>query len=358
MYCRLFKGIAVIISAAGLATAAFAQQSAQDSAGWRKFGTSSGDQSYAVNQSVPQNSQPENAQPPQNYAPAAPVPAQITLPAGSIVRVRVNEKLSSDKNQAGDLFTATLVQPLIAKGLVVAQPGQNIVGRVSEAVRAKDGHGRSRLGLDLTELSLVDGQQVPIRTQLIEYHRPTNNGRDTGVVVGTTAAGAAIGAVAGGGLGAGIGALGGVMAGAIGVVATRAHATEIHPEAILTFRTIDPVVISTDGASGAFQPVRQYSYQSQGQVPPTQSEAAPPAPYPYYGYYDPYYYPYGYYPYGYYPYYGLGLGFYYGGGYGFGGGYGYRGGGFRGGGGGFRGGGGGFRGGGGGGGSHGGGGHR
>jgi len=128
------------------------------------------------------------------------------------------------------------------------------------------------------------------------------------------------------------------MAGAIGVVATRAHATEIHPEAVLTFRTIDPAKIETEGSGGAFQPVRQYNYQSQ--VQPRQSEAAPPGPY-YGGYYDPYYYPYGYYPYGYYPYYGLGLGFY--GGYGFGGGYGFRGGGFRGGGfggGGFRGGGG------------------
>ncbi len=340
MYYRLHKGIAIIISAAGLATAALAQQSAQDSAGWRKFGTSSGDQSYALNEAgapsaSPQNSPYQNAPPQQNYSQPAAVPSQITLPAGTFVRVRINEKLSSDKNQAGDLFTATLVQPLIANGLVVAQPGQNIAGRVSEAVKAKDGNGRSRLGLDLTELSLVDGQQIPIRTQLMEYHRATNDGRDTGVVIGTTATGAAIGAVAGGGLGAGVGAITGAAAGAIGVLATRSHATEIHPEAVLTFRTISSIMIATDGAPGAFQPVRQYGYQSQGELQPRQSAVAPPSPY-YGGYYDPYYYPY---PYGYYPYYGLGLGFY--GGYGFGG-YGFRGGGFRGGGfggGGFRGGG-------------------
>ena len=253
-----YRRIAIIISAAGLATAALAQQSAQDSGGWRRFGTASNDQAYAVNQGAP----PQNSQAPQNYAPAAPVPAQITLPAGTFVRVRINEKLSSDKNQAGDLFTATLVQPLIANGLVIAQPGQNIAGRVSEAVRAKDGNGRSRLGLDLTELSLVDGQQVPIRTQLIEYHRPSNNGRDTSV------------------------------------------------EAVLTFRTIDPMTIATDRSGDAFQPVRQYNYQSQGQgqVQPRQSAVAPPAPYydgyygGYGGYYDPYFYPYG-------GFYGPGFGF-------------------------------------------------
>ncbi len=252
--------------------------------------------------------------------------------------MRVNEKLSSDKNHPGDLFTATLLQPLVANGLVISQPGQDIAGRVSEALKAKENHGTSRLGLELTELSLVDGQQVPVRTQLIEYHRPTNKGRDTGVVFGTTAAGAVIGAIAGGGFGAGIGALSGAMAGTIGVAATHGHATEIYPEAVLTFRTINPVVIATEGSGGAFQPVQQYDYQSQSQLQPRQSAAAPA---PYYGGY------YGAYPYGYYPYYdpyfynpyfyGPSIGFYYGGGYG---GY-YRGGGFRGGGGGFRGGGGG-----------------
>jgi hypothetical protein len=301
----MYRHIAVIFSVASFATAAFAQ----DSGGWRKFGTSSGDQSYTVNQAgPPQNGPQQNNAPPPNYSQGAPVPSQITLPAGTFVRVRVNEKLSSDKNQPGDFFTATLEQPLVANGVVVAQRGQNIAGRVTEAVRAKDGNGRSRLGLELTDLSLVDGQQVPIRTQLIEYHRANNDGRDAGVVVGTTAAGAAIGAVAGGGVGAGIGAIAGGLAGAIGVVATRAHATEIHPEAMLTFRTLGPVSIATDQSGGAFQPMPQRNYQSyQDQVQPRQSAVAPPAPYygygyGYGGYYDPYYYPYG-------GFYGPGFGF-------------------------------------------------
>jgi hypothetical protein len=244
------------------------------------------------------------------------------------VRVRINEKLSSDKNQPGDFFTATLVQPLVANGLVIAEPGQNIAGRVSEAVSAKQGNGSSRLGLELTELSLVDGQQVPIRTQLMEYQRGNSNGRDTGVVLGTTAAGAAIGAAAGGGAGAGIGAVAGAMAGVIGVAVTRGHATEIKPEAILTFRTIDTVTISTQRSGDAFQPVRQQDYRSQ--VQPRQRAVAP-QPYYYGGYYGyPYYDPFFYDPF----FYGPSIGFYYGGVYG-----GYRGGGYRGGGG-FRGGGG------------------
>jgi hypothetical protein len=103
-------------------------------------------------------------------------------------------------------------------------------------------------------------------------------------------------------------------------MATRAHATEIHPEAVLTFRTLDPVTVATDRSGGAFQAVQQQTYQSQGQyegqgqLQPRVRAVAPPAYYGYGGYYggyydpfySPYYYPYGYYG-GYYPGFGLGV---------------------------------------------------
>jgi len=318
----MYRPTAVIFSLVSLVPVAFAQ----DSGGWRKFGTSSGDQAYSVNQAVP----PQNSQAPAP-GPAQYLPPDVTLPAGTFVRVRINEKLSSDNNRSGDFFTATLTQPLVANGLVIAQPGQNIAGRVSEAVDADHGRGTSHLGLELTELSLVDGQQVPIRTQLMEYQRGNSNGRDAGVMLGTTAAGAAIGAAAGGGVGAGIGAVAGAIAGTIGVAATRGHATEIQPESVLTFRTIDTVNIATDRSGGAFQPVQQQDYRANREQPqPRERAVAPPAPYygSYGGYYDPLYYPY---PYGGY-YYGYGPSFgatfvFRGGGGGFRGGGSFRGGG-------------------------------
>ena len=314
----MFKRSAIIFSGLAFVSAA---GFAQDSDGWRKF-ENAGDQSYALNQA------PQALPGGQVNPPAYNAASQATLAAGTFVVVRINEKLSSDRNEPGDFFTATLVRPLVANGLVIANAGQNIAGRVSEAVRANRGSDTSRLGLELTELSLADGQQVPIRTQLMEYQRGNSNGRDTAVVLGTTGAGAAIGAAAGGGVGAGIGAVAGAMAGVIGVAVTRGHATEIHPEAILTFRTLDPVTVATDRSGGAFQPVRQQDYQTQ--VQPRQRAVAPPAYYGGYGYYggyyDPFYYPYYPYPgyYGYGPSFGVVIrgGGYRGGGY-------YRGGGRR-----------------------------
>src|SRR5271163_3815247 len=101
------------------------------------------------------------------YNPPPPVPAHLTMKPGTYVTVRINQPLSSDKNQTGDAFTATLSRPVVVDGVVVAGPGQVVAGRVSEAQKAGHGQGNSRLGLQLTSLTLVDGQQVPIQSGLV-----------------------------------------------------------------------------------------------------------------------------------------------------------------------------------------------
>jgi hypothetical protein len=252
------------------------------SGGWRRFGDSA---------------------PPPNPAPApnppastGPVPAQLVLPAGTWVAVRVNEPISSDHNHAGDAFSATLIQPLIADGYVVARRGQTVGGRVAEADKGGRVKGTSRLGIELTDLTLVDGQPMPIRTQLTEYSAGTSVGRDATAIGATTGLGAAIGAAANGGVGAGVGAAAGAVAATIGVLTTRGHATVVYPEATLTFRLLEPVTISTERSAQAFQPTRQEDY---GQGPALQhrpaARYAPPPPYYGYGYYDPFWGPYPYY---------------------------------------------------------------
>ena len=209
-----------------------------------------------------------------------------------MVTVRVDQELSSNRNHAGDSFTASLVQPLVVNGLVVARRGQTLAGRVAEADKGGLVKGTSRLGLELIELSLVDGQQVPVRTQLIQYSAGTSNGRDATAVAATTGAGAAIGAAADGGFGAGLGAIAGAGAAAIGVLTTHGRATEVYPESVLTFRILAPVSISTERSGQAFEPVKQGDYATQvAERRPTLAQRSPG----YYGGYPPYWggYPYG-----------------------------------------------------------------
>jgi hypothetical protein len=245
--------------------------------------------------------------PASNQAPVGP-PSQLTIPAGTWISVRVNEVLSSDQNRAGDGFTATLTQPLVVQGYVVARAGQTIGGQVADAQKAGRIKGTSRLALELTELSLVDGQQVPMRTQLFQFDGGTTHGRDATAIASTTGIGAAIGAAADGGFGAGMGAIAGAGASIIGVLATRGRPTVIYPEDALTFRTVSAVNISTDGAPQAFQAVTQRDYAPQLQTRPAPS-LRQPAPYPYFAgspYYGAPYYGYPYWGPG--PYFGYGYG--------------------------------------------------
>jgi hypothetical protein len=238
--------------------------------------------------------------------------------------------LSSEKNQVGDPFSATLIKPLVVSGVVIAEPGQTIGGHVAEVQKAGHVSGLARLGVSLTDLALVDGQQLPIKTSLVSRTGPGRGGEEAGTIVGTTAVGAAVGAAAAWGRGAAIGAGAGLVLGLAGVLVTHGHPSILYPEQTLTFRMEAPVTIDTTHAPQAFRYVEPGEYSqapAYGQQPgygPYTSAPYPPAvaPAPYY-YAGGYPYPYPYYGYGYgYPYYyGPGFSLFLGGGYWYGGRY-------------------------------------
>jgi len=209
------------------------------------------------------------------------LPSQLTLPAGTWVSVHADQLISSDRNQPGDEFSVTLAQPLVANGFVVARRGQTMSGRVAEAVKAGRVKGTSRLGLELTDVTLADGQVMRMQTQLVRHSGGTSQGSDATVIGTATATGAAVGAAADGGFGAGVGAAAGAAASTIGVLLTRGRATEVYPEETLTFRTTEPLTISTDRSSLAFVPVRQEDYASDTQPRRRPQLARRPGPFGY-----------------------------------------------------------------------------
>jgi hypothetical protein len=303
-YTKWFLGLAVAL-AAGNGLPVLAQDAppppppqqgqqapAPSTGGWRKFGDGGSNSGFGTRPMNPANNDDQNQAPPQGQPMPVP-PPQLLLPAGTWLTVRVNQPLSSDHNQPGDAFTATLMQPLVANGWVVARRGQTIQGRVTEAVKAGRVSGVSRLGVELTMLGLVDGQQVAIKTQATERKGDTSVGHDVGAVGVTAGTGAAIGAAAAGGLGAGLGAIAGAGAATIGVFSTRGKPTVIYPEMALTFHLDNPVTISTERSQQAFEPVSRDDYERN-----TQLRQGPPQPRPAGSYYGPAYGP------GYYPYYG------------------------------------------------------
>ncbi|MGP0075942.1 MAG: hypothetical protein ACLPWF_28835 [Bryobacteraceae bacterium] len=260
-----------------------------------------------------QQSPYQQAPPPPRYAPTT-----ITLPAGTWVTMRLNQPLSSDHNQTGDAFTGTLLEPIVANGLLIARRGQTVSGIVTEAQKAGRVSGVSHLKVELTGVQLVDGRQVQIKTKLIDRRGNTSYGRDAFAIGATTATGAAIGAGVNGGVGAGVGAAAGLVVSTIGVLLTRGRATVVGPETPLTFAMETPLTL--DNSQQAFQYAAQQDYNAGGRplAPrPYGSAYGPgyPPPPPYYGgYYAPAY-GYPYYPY---PYWGPSVYFGFGGRWGYG----------------------------------------
>ena len=222
--------------------------------------------------------------------PAYGLPQQVTMKAGTFVTVRINEMLASNKNQPGDSFSGTLAQAIVVDGVVVAQRGQTVYGRVAEADKVK---GVSHLGVELTGITLADGEQVAVHSQLISRQSGmTPPGQwQAGTIAGTTA-------------------------GSAGVLTTHGHPSIFYPGTAATFQIQNPLTIATGNAPQAFRFVGPEDYARPATQATQRVTVQRPGYYsPYYGY-SPYYYPY-------YPYY-WGPSLYVGGfrgGFGFGGGF-------------------------------------
>jgi hypothetical protein len=96
-----------------------------------------------------------------------PVPAgarsMITVPAGTRVIARLDSKLSSDGNEDGDRFSATLVVDIAVNGAVAFRGGDKIYGMILEARNA--GRVLRKAGFSCELRGIVrDGETVPIVT--------------------------------------------------------------------------------------------------------------------------------------------------------------------------------------------------
>lgn len=223
------------------------------------------------------------------------IPRSLNLKRGLIITARTSQFLSSNRNKAGDSFSAELTQPIVVDGWVVARRGQTVMGRVAMVHRAGRIKGTSKLVVEINKLILVDGQQVAIHSQLLRASGDTSKGRDARAVGTTTGMGAAIGGVANGGTGAGVGAAIGAGAGLAGVLFTRGRPTVIPAESTLTFELSTPIAVSTGHSGPAFRPVVPQDYaQRDGRELERRGERIARRPYGPPPFYSPWFGPWGY----------------------------------------------------------------
>lgn len=150
-------------------------------------------------------------------------PATTTLvPAGTQLRIRLNETLSSKEARAGDRFDATVVNPS-------RYDEAKVTGHVRSISKSGRVKGRTTMSLAFDSVRLRDGRTGTLRAEVLRVYdsdsaknvdsegRVQSGGRGNQTLKRSgigAAAGAVIGAIAGGGKGAAIGMIVGGAAGA------------------------------------------------------------------------------------------------------------------------------------------------
>jgi hypothetical protein len=149
-------------------------------------------------------------------------PATKLIPAGTQLRIRLNDTLSSKEARAGDRFEATVVNPS-------RYEEAKVTGHIRSISKSGRVQGRTTMSLSFDTVRLSNARTGPFRAEVLRVYdsdsaenvdsegRVQSGGRGKQTLKRSgigAAAGAVIGAIAGGGKGAAIGLIVGGAAGA------------------------------------------------------------------------------------------------------------------------------------------------
>lgn len=177
-------------------------------------------------------------------APAAPAAPKVhTLAAGTPVSVRTVGAVSTKTSAVGEIFEATLAEPLEADGFLVAPKGARAEGVVTSSDPGGKVKGVATISVALRAITLPDGRRLEIQTGSHSRAAQQSKTKDAVKVGVASGIGAAIGAIAGGGKGAAIGAGAGAAGGTGVVLATRGDPAVIPAESLLNFKLSAPVTV-------------------------------------------------------------------------------------------------------------------
>jgi hypothetical protein len=118
-----------------------------------------------------------------------------TIPAGTVLSVRLDQTVSSANNQVGDSLSARLAEPVVVGGDVVLDKETSLRGKVLEAAPAPKIGGKARLELVFTSID-AGGEEVLI-TGLYHSEGKGQTKKDAATIGGATAGGAVLGRVIG-----------------------------------------------------------------------------------------------------------------------------------------------------------------
>jgi hypothetical protein len=173
-----------------------------------------------------------------------PVPRfrDVTLPAGTTLRLSLQSAIASDSSRVEDAVRAELREAVVIDGQTVLPAGATLTGVVTDVERSGRVKGRARIAYRFNALS-HGGEQYDVTTAPVSHMAEATKGEDAAKIAIGAGAGAAIGALLGGGDGAAKGAAIGGAAGTGAVLATRGEEVRLGPGAAVTTSLTAPLAV-------------------------------------------------------------------------------------------------------------------
>jgi hypothetical protein len=171
-------------------------------------------------------------------------PADIEVPRGTTLAIRINQHISVKHSHAGDRFTGEVVRDVIPDGSnqVAIPHGTPVSGVIDEAHRRGHFKGRSVLELRLTSMDL-GGQRYELDTRDNVRTKKGKGKRSAAFIGGGSGLGMLVGGVATGGVGLVVGGLVGGGAGTALGGLTGNRDIEIPAESVMNFKLADDLAV-------------------------------------------------------------------------------------------------------------------
>lgn len=186
---------------------------------------------------VPVQAPPPPAEPP---PPPAPTFREVTIPAGTTLRVTLLSPLASDTSHVEDLVKGSIAKSVVVGGATALRVGTQLTGSVTSAEESGRVKGRAEIAFRFDHMVIDD---EPVRIQTAPVHREA--AADTKSDVKKGGLGAGLGAIVGGVIGGGKGAAIGAVAGGAGtVMATKGEEVEIPAGTAISVLLQNPLTVT------------------------------------------------------------------------------------------------------------------
>jgi hypothetical protein len=195
------------------------------------------------NRAEPSGGRPRANASPAPAAPPEPAFREVTIPAETLLHVRLDTKVASDTSRVEDRVSASVSKPIVIDGLEAVPAGSTLKGVVTQAKPSGRVKGRAEIAFRFDVLAVSGGDEQRVQTRTVAVEAPSTTKKDALKIGAPAVGGAILGGILGGKKGAAIGGAVGGGAGTAVVLGTPGEEVRLPAGSAVTVKLLEPVTV-------------------------------------------------------------------------------------------------------------------